>query len=335
MSGQFGNLRRGQRLLLFFFLYGGGLLLLLAIGYFAWDLLSGATPRSMAEPVVDGVSVSEFAVLPGDNAYPATVAVGPDGRVYSGSYETGVVYEIDPDGTVRELPDTRVKIGSVTGISVNENGTLYVLDRLVSNPRSAGGALWRVVPNEAAQEYGTINDEQGFVSPDDVVVVPGEGVYVTDRGRRQVWRFRDGGENTMFWEPPDALENFLPTGLTYDAGRDSLLITDSSENRIHRVPLGGGPGELFYTYEGGDNRITFDGISAAGDGAVYLAALEGGVGLLEDGAYTPLATNFRGASDVAYAGGQLFVTNFDSASLVNPLIDPQLPFALDVLTFEG
>ncbi|MFW5748297.1 MAG: hypothetical protein ACOCYT_01655, partial [Chloroflexota bacterium] len=326
-------LGRGQRLFIFIMIFGGGLALLIALTLLLLTFSLNTAPRAQGEPLVEGITVTEYVTLPDDDAYPAAVAVALDGTVYTGSYETGVVWEVDPDGRLRELPDTRELIGSVTGIDVGPDGVLYVLDRLVSNPRSQGGVLWRFRPGESPESFGAIDDEQGFVSPNDVVVAPDGTVYVTDRGRREVWRFDPDGTASLFWslaeDDPD-YENVLLTGLVYDADGDALLVTDSGLNSIYRITPDGA-GERIYLHNPADALPVFDGLAIGPDDTLYIGALEAGVVAIRDGEFIPLAINFRGASDVAYNANRLFVTNFDSASLVNPLVNPQLPFALDVI----
>jgi RHS repeat-associated protein len=66
------------------------------------------------------------------------VALGPDGSLYIGDGGNGVVRRVDPDGTISTfagpgtgefaegLPATQTVVGSVTGIDVAEDGTVYL-----------------------------------------------------------------------------------------------------------------------------------------------------------------------------------------------------------------
>ncbi|MCZ2097353.1 MAG: hypothetical protein LC121_14045 [Anaerolineae bacterium] len=57
---------------------------------------------------------------------------------------------------------------------------------------------------------------------------------------------------------------------------------------------------------------------------------------MNDGRLDYVAGLFRGSSDVEYAApNRLYVTNFDQASIVIPVVRPQLPFAIDVIEFTS
>lgn len=337
---------RGQRLLIFMFLFGGGLLLIIALVVGLILLTVNSEPRAQARAVDEAVTVREFVTLPDDDSYPATVAVASDGTVYTASYASGVVWSITPEGRRREVTGTRDEIGSAAALAVAPDNSLFILDRLDSDPRAAGGVIWKLSPDGTLTEFGAIDDEQGFVSAQDIAVDSAGNVYVSDRGRRDVWRFTPDGVGELFWRvPPDdeRIDDVTPTGLAYDASTDTLLITDLPADTIYRVGLenpstNGENTEIVYRYpEDGDSRDQpdFDGITVAPDGTIYVAAYRddenNGVVRLDGNTVTYLATNFRGATDVAYFDGRIYVTNFDSQSLVLPGIKPHLPFAIDVV----
>ena len=336
MLQQLGRMQQRQRALIFVLLFVGGLMLIVAVTVFLimWSL--NTTPREMATAAVDTVTVAEFAQLPDDDAYPARVAVGDDGLVYTGSYASGALWTIGSAGTPDEFPDVRESVGSLTGLDVAPDGTLYLLDRLTFNPRSAGGIIWRVSPGGALSQVGTIPDETGFISPGDLALGADGGLYVTDRGRREVWRFAvDGSAAQLVWTVPgddERAADVVPTGIAYDFSSDTLIVTDSEAGTIYRVDPASGQSSIVYRYTGQSNPPGFDGVTVAPDGTIYAAALaQRGVVRVDDGDIVYLALGFRGGSDVAYHDGRLIVTNFDQRSLVLPGLDPQLPFALDVI----
>lgn len=329
-------LSRPQRIFIFSLIFIGGLALIVAITLILITFTMNTQPRAQGQSLVEGVTVREFAQFSDDDAYPAVISVAPNGMLYTGSYATGTVFEISQTGVVKEIPQTREIIGSVAGIAFGEDGRLYVFDRLVNNPRSAGGVIWRFYPGDTPQEWAKIDDERGFVSPEDILAIPTGEIIVADRGRREIWRFDVDGNGTLFWSNSGTLD-LHPTGLAYDPVHDAILVTDSGKNRIYRLPLDGRSGQMVYTHPVNDATPNFTGIAIADDGTFYVAALGGGILTIPatgGDTFTTLAINFRGARDIVYYEGRLFVTNFDSASLVSPLVSPQLPFAIDVIEFE-
>jgi sugar lactone lactonase YvrE len=331
-------LNRWQRIIIFTLMVGGAAALVCGGTVFVVLLLVNSSPREIAEARLNGISVMEFAQLPGDDAYPASIASDSNGFIYSASYDTGAVWRINPQGDVGEIDDTREMIGSATGLAVGADDTLYILDRLDNNPNAAGGVIWRIVPGRDLEEFSVIADNQeGFISANDITVDNDGIVYVSDRGHRAVWRFSAEGGGEIWWSVPqdDArIDEAIPTGLAYDSATDTLLVTDSEANTVYRVSLDGDSTEILYRYDDADDLPGFDGISAAPDGTIYIAALGTREVLRLDGdKLTTLAGNFRGSSDVEFRNGRLYVANWDQRSLAVPGLKPQLPFALDVLDF--
>lgn len=324
-----------QRRLIFVAVFGGGIFFLLACTLF---LITQTIliPRSNGQALVPEVRVAEFAALPDDNAFPAAVAAAPDGTLYTGSYATGALWRITSDGNVSELPGSREQIGAVSGLTVSTDGTLWVVDVLDTDPRSAGGALWRVGQDGQIAPFGALDgDVRGFVAPDDIAVDAAGNIYVSDRGRNEIFQFNGEGEGVPWWYLSNtrAEEQHALTGLAYDPAHDALLVTDPEVNEIYRVSLSDGTTEILYSHGGREFPPGFDGITVAPDGAIYVAALgQNGVARAGDGELDFIAGLFRGASDVEWSNGRLYVTNFDQASLVLPL-RPSLPFAIDAITF--
>lgn len=368
------QLGRGQRIVIFAALMIGGLLLILAITVFLILLSVNTSGRVISQALLETVMVEEFAALPGEDAYPSAIATAPDGTVYTGSYETGAVWAIDPAKPVqaitdavaavaadapfiREIEGSRDQVGSVRGLTVAPDGTLYILDGVFSDPRGQGGKVWQVTPEGVLIEIGTItreltvtNDQgqtellvEGLLSPKDITLDANGNLYITDRGHHEIWKLVPGStQAVVFWRPAandDA--RVIPTGVEYDAATDSLIVTDSQLSTIYRIPLLTGVEEIVYRHEG-NNPPGFGGLTIAPDGQLYVAALDqNGVVTVRDGELVYIVGMLRGASDVAAAAdGTLYATNFDSASLVLPGVNPQLPFSIDririgAVTTEG
>lgn len=328
------QLPRTQRIIVFVVTMVGGILLLvvLTVALILGTLNAG---RDQSVALVDGVTVREFAVLPDDDAYPATVAVGLDGTVYTGSYASGAIWSITSDGTLSEIPGTRDAIGSVSGLAVDADGVLYIVDQDDSNALTLGGSIRRMEPNGTITTFDAPDDEQGWLLPDDITLDAQGRIYVSDRGRREVWRYEaDGTNGSVWWTAPESNSETrpAPTGLAYDPAADAILITDSNLDAIDRVFIATGETERLYVHGRREHAPGLDGITVAPDGMIYAAALaQNGLVRLTDGELEYIAGLFRGISDVAYFDGKIYAANFDSFSLVVPMVRPRLPFALDVV----
>ncbi len=303
----------------------------------------GSAPRSQAIAEREGVSVSEFVALPDEDAYPAALAIADNGTVYTGSYQTGALWAISPDGAISEIADSRARIGSVTGLDVGPDGALYILDRLAAL-ESRGAVVWRYSAGELASVVQIPADPTiGLQLPDDIAVDSAGLIYISDRDPARVWRYSSGGQNLgIFWRPP-AGEEAAPTGLAYDSQRNAILVSDSARDALYRVPASASELataiDLTETLFNDEARqgYGFDGIDVTPAGDIYLALLAWNrAARLEQGELVMLARDFRGASDLVYdaARERLIVTNWNQFSLGFGT-RPQLPFALDVIELAG
>ena len=330
------KLPRRQRQIIFVLLFGGGLLLigLITLALILLSLNTGGRDQSVA--LMDGVTVREFAALPDDDAYPAAVAVAADGTVYTGSFVSGAVWSVAPDGTVSELPGTREAIGAVAGLAPGPDGSLYVVDQGDADPLTLGGEIKRIAPDGEISTFATPGESLTLL--DDVTLDAEGNIYVSDRGQAAVWRFDPDGSGEVWWVPPaaDAETSPAPTGLAYDPTTESIIVTDSTLDTLYRVATSDGETDLLYDHAGGEFAPGFDGVTVGTDGQIYVAALaQNGLVVLRDGELEYLAGVFRGISDVAFHDNRIYATNFDSFSLVISPIRPRLPFALDVIELAG
>ncbi len=342
MIANLQNLPPFQRRLVFILIIIGGLMLLVAITALLISVtLNGA--RAQAVAVDKTLTVAQFAALPDKDAYPAAVTIGPDGTVYTASYASGAVWAINAKGEAHELTYTRDEIGAASGLAVEADGSILVVDQNDTDPRTAGGEVKRIGPDGKITVFAKPDDAQGFISPYDIEIGDGGHVYVTDRGRNQVWRFDADGKNGVnWWTPPIAAgqPKGAITGLAYDAVSNALVVTDPDIEALYRVSVTDAQGEVIYHFtETAEEPVGpgFNGATFGPDSTLYVAALgRNTLVTLRDGKLVTLAGNFRGASDVAFAApNKLYVTNFDQSSLVVPLVQPRLPFALDVVTLPA
>ncbi len=315
-----------------------GVALIIAMTWF----VIGSAPRSKAVAVADDVTVSEFATLPDDDAYPAALAIDADGWLYTGSYQTGALWSISPEGEVREIRESRALIGSVSGLDVAADGALYILDRIA--PLDAQGAvIWRYADGVLARLFELRYEAFiGGVLPDDIALDADDRIYISDR-LGHVLRYSLTGEalgmgGEPYWWFAPCRQKCEVTGIAYDRANDELLIADPANESIYRIKIADDPtGSGRIVYGGGElrNEYGFDGISVTPGGETSIALLNWNrVARVVDGELLMLAKEFRGASDVAVdpARDRLYVSNWNQFGLAFGT-SPQLPFAIDVVEF--
>ena len=132
-------------------------------------------------------------------------------------------------------------------------------------------------------------------------------IYISDRDPARVWRYSSRGRNLgIFWRPPAGVEA-APTGLAYDSPRNAILISDSVQDALYRVPASASElataidlTETLFN-DGARQGYGFDGIDVTPAGDIYLALLAWNrAARLEQGELVMLARDFRGASDLVY-----------------------------------
>ena len=190
-----------QRRLVFFLIFGGILMALVAVTWLLANQALNGGERVTAYAFAPNATLTEFAVLPDDDAYPAAVAAATDGTVYTGSFATGAIWSITPDGVVTEVPGSRDAVGALTGLAVAPDGSLLVVDQNDTDPRSSGGKVLRLQDGTA-----TTFADVGFVAPNDITLDSAGHVYVSDSGSNQVWRFdADGIERRRLVDAADTV----------------------------------------------------------------------------------------------------------------------------------
>ncbi|MEM9955862.1 MAG: SMP-30/gluconolactonase/LRE family protein [Chloroflexota bacterium] len=299
-------------------------------------------PRLMPIGVAEGTSAEEFAVFTDDEAYPAAVTSSEDGTLYTGSFAHGTVWRVNPAGTIAELPDTRSLIGSVIGLDVASDGTLYILDH-VEALTASGAKVWRL-PLDGDLELIFEGDSSLISNPNDIAVDTSGRVYISDIGGGQILRI-NGTETSIWWSAPN--ETYLISGLAYNPLNDTLLVTDANQITVYEIPVSAENPEtarqtIFTLMDSSVDAPFFNGVDIADDGTVYVAALDANEIWRIDGAdaYTIIAGNYRGSSDVAYdsANNRLYVNNWDQSWLspipifvIEVKFAPRLPFSVDVV----
>jgi sugar lactone lactonase YvrE len=299
-----------------------------------------ASPRSQSIAIQDSITVREWVTLPDDDAYPSSLALDDEGNMYTGSYVSGTVWRITPDGALTELAHTRDTFGSIAGLVWAEDG-LYVLDQrdaLLIN----GMTLWRWTEGAEPEKVAESNDATHI--PYDLARDKDGNFYVSNvgQGPTQIVRYAVDGTGETWWTAPDKTKI---TGIAYDEAQDRLIAVDTLNSNLYSIPRSN-PGDSTVFYEQAvAPKPGFDDADVAPDGTIYLAA----VGLNRVAALTPageltyLAGAFRQDNRVVYDATRkrLYVNNTDQKSLVfdqvlfvNVDVLPKLPFALDVIEWK-
>jgi sugar lactone lactonase YvrE len=284
------------------------------------------------------IEVSTLVELPGKRAYPEALTLGPDGFIYSGSFCTGEIWRVNPeDGTLETWLAEGSGIGAVSGLAFAPDGILYVADRNACDPRLGLSSLKRVLPDKTVETWGVVTEDEII---NNLAFGPEGILYASDTQLRQIRAYDAEGRASIWWELPPDENEALPTGLAYDAARNALIVADSNNGMLYRVPFNadGTAGQPESLYRRDDKSL--DGLTLDDEGRVIFTSYsEGAVLRLEsNGMTTLLGRNFRDPSDVAYLEGRVYVTNFDGVSLapfISLLVDPSLPFTLDVIDLRG
>jgi sugar lactone lactonase YvrE len=310
----------------------------------AWYGLNG-TPRPSPVAIQENVTVREFAQLPDDNAYPAALALDNDGFLYTGSYVTGAIWQITPDGEAVEIPGTRDTYGSITALSITPGKTLYVFDR--NEPlKPAGAAIWQMTMGSAPEKLVEIPAQDNSL-PYDMAVDAARNMYATivvDGDVDYVARYAPDGRGGVWWTAP---EDATITGIAFDAANQRMLVTDTRQSVIYGLAVDAAESpeaQEVYRYNEQPPQPGFDGLTVAPNGDIYIAVLGRNRAarlIPATGELTYLAGAFRGSSRVAYDANRerLYVNNWDQRSLlpgervliVEIPLNPRLPFTIDVV----
>ena len=66
------------------------------------------------------------------------------GRVYTGSYKTGKLWVITPQGGVSAVATKGESLIAITGLAAAPDGTLYIVDQSDTDPGTNGGSVKRM-----------------------------------------------------------------------------------------------------------------------------------------------------------------------------------------------
>jgi streptogramin lyase len=235
----------------------------------------------------DRFDTDVFALIP-KPGFPAMAYVGPNRRVYEGTYDNPMgdsvpsrVFEYRADGTL--LHSWVVKGQDLSGPhgvqvgTMGPSGRLMLLDktppRVIRLDRRTGRQkTYAAFPAGAIPNYSAWG--------------PDGSLYVTDYEGATIWKVPPGGGTPVAWLESPKLDGgpFGTTGISLAADRRTLVIAQQSTagggagnpttGRLYTLPIqpDGKPGTISQLWESrpGDGP---DGFGIAKSGAIYIACL--------------------------------------------------------------
>ncbi|WP_454908148.1 hypothetical protein [Variovorax gossypii] len=214
-------------------------------------LLGGASLAFVA--AVASAAPAEVQALP-DDWYPESVAIGPDGSFYVGSWREGAVARLKPG--VAPKAEVLVKPGA-NGLA---NGQGVLVD---AKHRAlwvcSGSSGFTTVPQtpSALKRYdlATGAPRASYAMPDegycnDMAQDAAGNIYVTDSYHPRVLRLAPGGTALTVWKEAPALAGAGPykglNGIAIDGGRDVYVSLVAAASYVLRIGLGadGNAGEV-------------------------------------------------------------------------------------------
>lgn len=148
-----------------------------------------------------GVKVGEID-LSADMTVPAGIAIGPDGHIYIGDWNDGVIDEYDPSGLhLRELGSN---LGQPVGMRFGPNGRLYVACQISASIR---------VLDELGAQVDQIGAGSTLSFPYDCTFGPDGHLWVTCQDTDQVFAFDLAGNQLTGIPPSAGLDQ--PTGIAF------------------------------------------------------------------------------------------------------------------------
>jgi hypothetical protein len=267
------------------------------------DLLKGQSERLSID--YDGRLVlgpSTRSVFAPTSPFVWCLAAGPDGSVYAGGGNDGLVWQIDRDGRSRVAFDAQEL--EVHAIATAADGALLVAT-------SPDGKVYRV----AAGGSPTV-----FFDPEDkyiwaLVVDAQSRVYVATGDKGVIYRVSADGKGEVFYRTQTTNVTSLLVG------RDGQIVAGTeSPGRVLRITPAG---KAFVALESPYREIR--GLRADGSGRVYAAAVNGKPSTPESPAPTPSAEPPRNAPVASVSAEIMAVTIIDTSSAASGAVPAQRP----------
>lgn len=225
--------------------------------------------RGDGEP--DVVSVfGKTGAGPGEFLYPRAIDLDKDGSILVAD-KTGRIQRLSPDGHcigVMQMP--LIEMGKPTGISVHEDGRLFVADTHYHR------VLIFSHDGRIIGEFGRYGQENGcFIYPTDIAFAPDGRVFVSEYGGNdRISIFAGDGEFISSFGSPGMEQGQLsrPAAMCIDAGRGRLYVADACNHRIAVYNLDGQLTGYFGSAGRDRGQLRYPyGLSLLADGTVVVS----------------------------------------------------------------
>ncbi|HEY7187457.1 MAG TPA: hypothetical protein VH436_12975 [Vicinamibacterales bacterium] len=192
-----------------------------------------------------------------------TVVAGPDGSIYAGSGNEGIVYKIDPSGRGSTFFDAEEL--EIHALAAAPGGGLYV-------GTSPDGKIYKVDPSGKSTVFFDPGDRYIW----SVVVDRTGNVYAATGDKGVIYKITPDGKGTPFYETK------ATHAMTLAFDREGRLLAGTeSPGRVFRIDAAG---KAFVLLDSSYNEVR--SLRVDGDGNIYVAAVSG----RPPGAGAPLPT---------------------------------------------
>ena len=333
-----------KRLILFFLAFSAAVALIIGLTLlliFNSVKASVTPPQHAGKAVIAGATVNTLTRLSGDNVFPMGLAVAPDGSLYLSEFGTGVISKLESDGSLSPFIKVGGALTAAGAIAFGPDKMLYVIDYNSTNPQKSAGTLRRITPDGQITTWGVTPGGKNFPMFAQLSMDGAGNLYATNPSSGEVWRFDPSGKGAVWWAASaSGSTSAQPTGITFDASRNALIVGDAGTGSVYRVSLGtdgmATNPVLLYRQAG----LDVQGLALDATGRVVMLAWAHDNGQLsrldKDGTATLLADGFRTPTALVYEDNRVYIVNSDLLGLVPPLLfglmpSPPLSFTVDVV----
>jgi sugar lactone lactonase YvrE len=290
--------------------------------------------------------------LPGDRAYPESIAAGSDGTLYVSSLATGGIWRITPQ---TETVKAWIKPGafgtrSLLGVAVDTKANMLWV---CSNDLSSSGIPGSSEVIGSFVKGFDLTSGEGKVSVqlpgtvalcNDIAVASDGSLFVTNSLAPQILKLRPEREELEVWLETPAFEQPLKNTPGLDGiafgGDESLYVNNFAQGSVFRIEVkDGAPGRvvklsLSRKLKGPDGMRSIGGhsfIVTEDTGRVAKVRVEGDGAVIET-----IAGDLSGPTSVAHADGILWIAEGQLQHLFQPTKrgPPRLPFRIIGVPFE-